>query len=220
MGIVPRGPGWQSVLLWPSLNSHEVCEPGVGTDLPRENCVPKKLQGLQEMERVPVTDEEKTMSASLKYLSLGISMFWTASLVLTVCYSRALKEEGTYYLSSRAGVMADFFKIMSCIFLAYKACKSTMRTPNQVLHDEILNKPMETLELVIPSGMHTFLNNLFYVALTHLDAVTYQATYQLSILPTKLFSVSMLSLKKDVCTTVASNSYGRSSIWIVWSVLI
>lgn len=43
-----------------------------------------------------------------------------------------------------------------------------------MLHDEILNKPMETLKLAIPSGIYTLQNNLLYVALSNLDAATYQ----------------------------------------------
>lgn len=144
------------------------------------------------------TNEEKTMSANLKYLSLGILVFQTTSLVLTMRYSRTLKEEGPRYLSSTAVVVAEFLKIMACIFLVYKDSKCSVRTLNRVLHDEILNKPMETLKLAIPSGIYTLQNNLLYVALSNLDAATYQVTYQLKILTTALFSVSMLGKKLGV----------------------
>ncbi|CAO2599865.1 UDP-N-acetylglucosamine transporter, partial [Lemmus lemmus] len=165
-------------------------EPRVGMGLPGEYTVLKK-----GMERVPMTNEEKTMSANLKYLSLGILVFQTTSLVLTMRYSRTLKEEGPRYLSSTAVVVAELLKIMACIFLVYKDSKCSVRTLNRVLHDEILNKPMETLKLAIPSGIYTLQNNLLYVALSNLDAATYQVTYQLKILTTALFSVSMLGKK-------------------------
>lgn len=60
------------------------------------------------------------MSANLKYLSLGILVFQTTSLVLTMRYSRTLKEEGPRYLSSTAVVVAELLKIMACILLVYK----------------------------------------------------------------------------------------------------
>ncbi|KAH0516008.1 Hippocampus abundant transcript 1 protein [Microtus ochrogaster] len=138
------------------------------------------------------------MSANLKYLSLGILVFQTTSLVLTMRYSRTLKEEGPRYLSSTAVVVAELLKIMACIFLVYKDSKCSVRALNRVLHDEILNKPMDTLKLAIPSGIYTLQNNLLYVALSNLDAATYQVTYQLKILTTALFSVSMLGKKLGV----------------------
>eukprot|EP00069_Balaena_mysticetus_P002656 bmy_16159T0 len=109
------------------------------------------------------------MSANLKYLSLGILVFQTTSLVLTMRYSRTLKEEGPRYLSSTAVVVAELLKIMACILLVYK-----------------------------DSRIYTLQNNLLYVALSNLDAATYQVTYQLKILTTALFSVSMLSKKLGV----------------------
>nr|XP_012604091.1 UDP-N-acetylglucosamine transporter isoform X3 [Microcebus murinus]XP_012604092.1 UDP-N-acetylglucosamine transporter isoform X3 [Microcebus murinus]XP_012604093.1 UDP-N-acetylglucosamine transporter isoform X3 [Microcebus murinus] len=138
------------------------------------------------------------MSTNLKYLSLGILVFQTTSLVLTMRYSRTLKEEGPRYLSSTAVVVAELLKIMACILLVYKDSKCSLRALNRVLHDEILNKPMETLKLAIPSGIYTLQNNLLYVALSNLDAATYQVTYQLKILTTALFSVSMLGKKLGV----------------------
>uniref|UniRef100_A0A8D0VBU6 Solute carrier family 35 member A3 n=1 Tax=Sus scrofa TaxID=9823 RepID=A0A8D0VBU6_PIG len=155
----------------------------------------KKPQGLQEMEGLSLANEDKTMSANLKYLSLGILVFQTTSLVLTMRYSRTLKEEGPRYLSSTAVVVAELLKIMACILLVYKDSKCSLRALNRILHDEILNKPMETLKLAIPSGIYTLQNNLLYVALSNLDAATYQVTYQLKILTTALFSVSMLGKK-------------------------
>uniref|UniRef100_A0A8C5JPP6 Major facilitator superfamily domain containing 14A n=1 Tax=Junco hyemalis TaxID=40217 RepID=A0A8C5JPP6_JUNHY len=138
------------------------------------------------------------MSANLKYLSLGILVFQTTSLVLTMRYSRTLKEEGPRYLSSTAVVIAELLKILACVLLVYKDSKCNLRALNRVLRDEILNKPMETLKLAIPSGIYTLQNNLLYVALSNLDAATYQVTYQLKILTTALFSVSMLSKKLGV----------------------
>ncbi|XP_013926065.1 PREDICTED: UDP-N-acetylglucosamine transporter isoform X4 [Thamnophis sirtalis] len=140
----------------------------------------------------------QAMSTNLKYLSLSILVFQTTSLVLTMRYSRTLKEEGPRYLSSTAVVIAELLKITACILLVYKDSKCSLRTLNRVLHDEILNKPMETLKLAIPSGIYTLQNNLLYVALSNLDAATYQVTYQLKILTTALFSVSMLNKKLGV----------------------
>jgi UDP-sugar transporter A1/2/3 len=48
------------------------------------------------------------------------------------------------------------------------------------------------LKLCVPSLLYTVQNNLLYLALTNLDAATYQILYQLKILTTALFSATML----------------------------
>ena len=62
----------------------------------------------------------------------------------------------------------------------------------QKLYDEIYNKPYETTKLAIPSGLYAIQNNLLFIALSHLNAATYQVSYQLKILTTALCSVFML----------------------------
>ncbi|XP_012672927.1 solute carrier family 35 member A3b [Clupea harengus] len=133
-----------------------------------------------------------TDSSRLKYISLGVLVLQTTSLVLTMRYSRTLKEDGPRYLPSSAVVSAEMLKIVACIFLVFRDNTFSLRALNHVLREEIVNKPTETLKLAIPSAIYTFQNNLLYVALSHLDAATYQVTYQLKILTTALFSVSML----------------------------
>ncbi|XP_030630641.1 solute carrier family 35 member A3b [Chanos chanos] len=137
-------------------------------------------------------------SPRLKYVSLGVLVLQTTSLVLTMRYSRTLQEDGPRYLASSAVVSAELLKIVACVWLVFMEHNFSMRGLNRVLKEEILNKPMETLKLAIPSGIYTLQNNLLYVALSNLDAATYQVTYQLKILTTAFFSVSMLGKKLGV----------------------
>ncbi|KAM4728934.1 solute carrier family 35 member A3b isoform 2-T2 [Anableps anableps] len=131
----------------------------------------------------------------LKYLSLGVLVLQTTSLVLTMRYSRTLKEDGPRYLASSAVVSAEVLKIFTCTFLVFMENKYSLQAMNLLLKEEIVNKPMETMKLAVPAGIYTLQNNLLYVALSNLDAATYQVTYQLKILTTALFSVSMLGKK-------------------------
>uniref|UniRef100_A0A087YF58 Solute carrier family 35 member A3b n=1 Tax=Poecilia formosa TaxID=48698 RepID=A0A087YF58_POEFO len=128
----------------------------------------------------------------LKYLSLGVLVLQTTSLVLTMRYSRTLKEDGPRYLASSAVVTAEVLKIFTCTFLVFMENKYSLRAMNLLLKEEIVKKPVETMKLAVPAGIYTLQNNLLYVALSNLDAATYQVTYQLKILTTALFSISML----------------------------
>ncbi|KAK1786561.1 hypothetical protein P4O66_003012 [Electrophorus voltai] len=127
-----------------------------------------------------------------KYGSLGLLVLQTTTLVLTMRYSRTQQAEGPRYLASSAVVCTELLKIAACTLLIFRDNRFSVHAMNQTLWDEIVSKPLETLKLTIPSGIYTLQNNLLYVALSHLDAATYQVTYQLKILTTALFSVSLL----------------------------
>ncbi|KAG1969154.1 UDP-N-acetylglucosamine transporter [Pimephales promelas] len=137
-------------------------------------------------------------SSRLKYVSLGVLVLQTTSLVLTMRYSRMLQSEGPRYLASSAVVCAEVLKIVACLLLVFRDQSFSVRALNQALKEEIINKPVLTLKLAIPSGIYTLQNNLLYVALSNLDAATYQVTYQLKILTTALFSVSMLGKRLGI----------------------
>ncbi|KAL4608132.1 UDP-N-acetylglucosamine transporter-like isoform X1 [Arapaima gigas] len=137
-------------------------------------------------------------SPRLKYLSLGVLVLQTTSLVLTMRYSRKLPGEGPRYLASSAVVSAELLKIIACVLLVFKDHNYSIRELNSVFTEEIVKKHQDTLKLAIPSGIYTLQNNLLYVALSNLDAATYQVTYQLKILTTALFSVSMLDRRLGV----------------------
>uniref|UniRef100_A0A8C1V6T1 Solute carrier family 35 member A3b n=1 Tax=Cyprinus carpio TaxID=7962 RepID=A0A8C1V6T1_CYPCA len=113
-------------------------------------------------------------SSQLKYVSLGVLVLQTTSLVLTMRYSRTLQSEGPRYLASSAVVCAEVLKIVACMLLVFRDHSFSVRALNQVLREEIINKPLLTLKLAIPSGIYTLQNNLLYVALSNLDAATYQ----------------------------------------------
>ncbi|XP_054618891.1 solute carrier family 35 member A3b isoform X2 [Dunckerocampus dactyliophorus] len=131
-------------------------------------------------------------SKRLKYLSLGVLVLQTTSVVLTMRYSRTLKEDGPRYLASSAVVSAEVIKIIVCTLIVFLENNLSLQAMNHLLKEEIVSRPLETLKLAIPAGIYTLQNNLLYVALSNLDAVTYQVTYQLKILTTALFSVSLL----------------------------
>ena len=61
-----------------------------------------------------------------------------------------------------------------------------------MFHKEILQNQRETVKLTVPACLYTVQNNFLIIALTNLDAATFQVTYQLKILTTAIFSVLLL----------------------------
>ena len=54
----------------------------------------------------------------------------------------------------------------------------SLRNLLTIIKDQIINKPVDTLKLAIPSGLYTIQNNLLFIALSNLDAATYQVSNQ------------------------------------------
>lgn len=65
---------------------------------------------------VPMSSSQ---SSRLKYVSLAVLALQTTSLVLTMRYSRTLKEDGPRYLASSAVVSAEVLKILACTLLVF-----------------------------------------------------------------------------------------------------
>ena len=127
------------------------------------------------------------MSKYMKYMSLLVLVFQNTALVLTMRYSRT--GEGPKYLASTAVVLAELLKFTICFgMICYEHDLDLMRTFG-VLGTEVLGNMRVTVKLSIPSILYTIQNNLLYLALSHLDAATFQVMYSL----VSFFSVSETS---------------------------
>ncbi|KAF9900531.1 hypothetical protein EC991_007205 [Linnemannia zychae] len=133
------------------------------------------------------------MGVSMKHLSLLILLLQNSTLVLMMRYSRVnVDPDQPMYLASTAVFFAELIKLLACTFvLAYKT-KSIPRTL-YILRKDIVDQPHEILKMLVPSGLYALQNNLLYVALSNLEAATFQVTYQMKILSTAVFSVMMLN---------------------------
>lgn len=56
--------------------------------------------------------------------------------------------------------------------------KSLLNTIN----GEVLQKPKETSKLIVPAALYTIQNNLLFLALSNLDAATYQVKLRIELL--------------------------------------
>ncbi|XP_060783943.1 solute carrier family 35 member A3b isoform X2 [Neoarius graeffei] len=160
------------------------------------------LKGQEQSAPVSIDEVSSISQVSvgkrLKYVSLGVLVLQTTSLVLTMRYSRTLQSDGPRYLASSAVVFSEILKIITCTLLVFRINNFSVQGLNRVLQEEIIHKPFDTMKLMVPSGIYTLQNNLLYIALSNLDAATYQVTYQLKILTTALFSMLMLGRRLGI----------------------
>ncbi|KAK6749470.1 hypothetical protein RB195_001837 [Necator americanus] len=131
-------------------------------------------------------------SKDLKYVSLVVLIAQTTALVLILRYSRTQNNEGPRYLSSTAVVMAEIVKMVTCILVLFYNHGWRLSSFQNELYAEVVQKRSETVKVAVPAILYVIQNNLLFLALSKLDAATYQVTYQLKILTTALFSVTML----------------------------
>ncbi|XP_055999906.1 UDP-N-acetylglucosamine transporter-like isoform X3 [Ostrea edulis] len=128
----------------------------------------------------------------LKHLSLVLLTLQNAILILVMRYTRT--RPGDMYHATTAVVMSEILKVItSLVILATQ--EKTLTKFVCYLRDNIWRQPMDCLKVSVPSIIYTLQNNLLYIALSNLDAATFQVSYQLKILTTALFSVFMLNKK-------------------------
>lgn len=103
---------------------------------------------------------------------------------------------GHRYFTSTAVFLNEVIKLMVSVGVAlYETSEAMPGSPLTkllpVLSRSVFSR--DSWKLAIPAILYTFQNTLQYVAVSNLDAATFQVTYQLKILTTALFSVTMLN---------------------------
>ncbi len=96
------------------------------------------------------------------------------------------------YLASTAVLLVEVIKLLASLGLAtHDACRS--HPPSGVtthLYRTIFAP--DCWKLIVPAALYTLQNSLVYAAISNLDPVAFQVTYQLKILTTVLFSILLL----------------------------
>jgi len=99
------------------------------------------------------------------------------------------------FISTTAVFMAELVKLITCLGLVWNAEGQSVSRWWTALDKTIIKQPIDTLKVCVPSFIYLVQNNLLYVAASNLDVATYQITYQLKILTTAMFAVTMLNKK-------------------------
>jgi len=141
-------------------------------------------------------NEQSKQAVCIKYAALLLLVAQMVGLVLLMRYSRTVPrgENQPLYLASTAVFVMEVMKLIICLMVvAYDSGGLTLFA--RELHHHTIGSPMEIVKLCVPSLLYTVQNNLLYLALTNLDAATYQVCYQLKILTTAVFSAVLLHRK-------------------------
>ncbi|KAE8451601.1 hypothetical protein EG329_003674 [Mollisiaceae sp. DMI_Dod_QoI] len=137
------------------------------------------------------------MGVPMKHVSLITLTLQNSALILIMHYSRIMPLVGGHrYLTSTAVFLNEVIKLAVSLTIALYDISSTLpqQTPATVLFEQLYNSVFsgDGWKLAIPATLYTLQNSLQYVAVSNLDAVHFQILYQLKILTTALFSVTML----------------------------
>jgi len=105
--------------------------------------------------------------------------------------------DGKQYLTSTAVLLNEVIKFTLSISMALYETAQNLGpgTPMSTLVSSLSRAVFsgDSWKLAIPAVLYTIQNSLQYIAVSNLDAATFQVTYQLKIITTALFSVTMLN---------------------------
>ncbi|KAF2003592.1 nucleotide-sugar transporter [Amniculicola lignicola CBS 123094] len=134
---------------------------------------------------------------SLKHLSLITLTFQNSALILVMHYSRVMPPvNGQRYHTSTSVFLNEVIKL--AISLTMALYDTSLNLPTNTTAGALFGNLVsavftnESWKLAIPAVLYTLQNSLQYIAVSNLDAATFQVTYQLKILTTAIFSVVML----------------------------
>lgn len=103
--------------------------------------------------------------------SLIILTVQNASLILTMRYTRTLP--GDMYFASTAVMITEIVKCFSSVLILL-AEKRGVTELFKFLYSVTIDHPLDMAKMLVPACIYTVQNNLLYVAVSNLDAATYQ----------------------------------------------
>ncbi|XP_055298104.1 UDP-N-acetylglucosamine transporter isoform X2 [Sitodiplosis mosellana] len=132
---------------------------------------------------------------TLKYVSLITLTLQNAILTLSMRYARTRASKEDLFYNTTVVVMSELTKLLTCLVLVFYEEDQNAEKFGKTLRKTIIENKIDTLKVCVPSLLYVIQNNLILISASHLDAATYQVTYQLKILTTAIFAVIILRKK-------------------------
>lgn len=146
----------------------------------------------RRIKRLRKKEKNADHSPLIKYGSLILLVAQLVGLVMLMRYSRTHTGGKDLYLSSTAVFCMEVLKFIVCTAVIFFQSGRSLKSLFNEMHLHLLKSPGEVAKVSVPSFLYVIQNNLLYLALSNLDAATYQVCYQLKILTTAVFSAVML----------------------------
>ncbi|KAK3899521.1 hypothetical protein C8A05DRAFT_36849 [Staphylotrichum tortipilum] len=130
---------------------------------------------------------------SVQRLSLALLVVQNSVLVMVMHHSRNTPTgKHPRYLASTAVLLVEVIKLLASLALAtHDACRTHAPSAVAAHLFRTIFAP-DCWKLIVPAALYTLQNSLVYTAISNLDPVAFQVTYQLKILTTVLFSILLL----------------------------
>ncbi|KRX80171.1 UDP-N-acetylglucosamine transporter [Trichinella sp. T6] len=158
----------------------------------------KRLAPNKRILQMHSSKKQNSISWHSKCISLGVLVFTTSSVVLLLRYSRTMNVTDGRYLSSTAVALSEVLKVVVSLVMIFHEAGYSVSEMQTQLRTEMIVKRYEMLKMLVPALLYIAQNNLLFLALSNLDAATYQITYQSKILTTAILSVLMLGKRLDL----------------------
>ena len=108
-------------------------------------------------------------------MSLVLLTLQNAVLILVMRY--ATTRAGEMFLKTSSVVMAEVFKFsFSLAVIFYTDAGLSVSRFAEHLNQNVVQQPLDCLKIAVPSVVYMLQNNLLYVAVSNLEAATYQVS--------------------------------------------
>jgi UDP-sugar transporter A1/2/3 len=132
---------------------------------------------------------------STKWIALFALILQNSGLAILMRYTMIFVPVGSeHYLSSTAVLTAEVMKLLISLILCFIIDSNmSYRSFLTTIYTEFIGNRGDWIKLMVPSILYTLQNSLQYFSMSRLSAPIFQVLYQLKIVTTAIFSVTLLS---------------------------
>ncbi|VDM49625.1 unnamed protein product [Toxocara canis] len=131
------------------------------------------------------------------YIMISMTFIWTGY-TIAVRYTRSTTPRPKLYSSTTVVLMSEFVKLLITLFCLFRMKNSSLSEFIKCISEEFIGKPLDLIKMSVPSIMYAIQNNLDFIALSNLDAGTYQVTTQLKVVTTAIFMMLILGRRFSI----------------------